>query len=421
MKILHELDGGQPSVSVDRVDFRPACADRAARTHGPSRESLMRLTFVVVRLLQALVLTLAGIAPASARQQADQQAQADSADKPQFPSGKFSGLMFGDYYWYYRWHQDQVSSSNPTSVQGQQGFWFRRLYLTYDWTYNERLTTRFRLEANSNGHFDGGNLEPYVKDAYLKWTYRGRQQLTLGLQPSLTFDWLEGFWGLRHIEKTPADLYRIDASRDFGVTLSGPVALDGLRYAVQFGNDSGNGSETDANKGVRIEGRFEGKSGLAVEGFYGYTSRPAGENRQTAQGFAGFRRKPVRAGAQFLWQDRQSPETATPDQTIAVQSAFLVWDIRPTKADAFVRIDHVAGDRGGAQTGLPGADGIDYWLLSPNSPFTTWIVGGEWYLHPSVRVGPNLEVVKYGHDPDPVAFPGRSQDAILRITFYWSF
>src|SRR6187399_679873 len=231
-------------------------------------------------------------APVAARQDADQQTQPNTADKPQYPFGKFSGLMFGDYYWYYRWHQDEISSSNPTAVQGQQGLWFRRLYLTYDWTYNERLTTRFRLEANSDGQFEGGNLEPYVKDAYLKWTYRGRQQLTLGLQPSLTFDWLEGFWGLRHVEKTPADLYRIDTSRDFGVTVSGPVAVDGLQYAVQFGDDSGTGSEVDANKAVRLEGRYERKSGIALEGFYGYSSRPAGENRHTAQGFAGFRRDP---------------------------------------------------------------------------------------------------------------------------------
>ena len=381
----------------------------------------MPLRFVVVRTLSVIVLMSGTCAPVAARQDADQQTQPNTADKPQYPFGKFSGLMFGDYYWYYRWHQDEISSSNPTAVQGQQGLWFRRLYLTYDWTYNERLTTRFRLEANSDGQFEGGNLEPYVKDAYLKWTYRGRQQLTLGLQPSLTFDWLEGFWGLRHVEKTPADLYRIDTSRDFGVTVSGPVAVDGLQYAVQFGDDSGTGSEVDANKAVRLEGRYERKSGIALEGFYGYSSRPAGENRHTAQGFAGFRRDPVRLGAQFLWQERQSGQAGVPDQTLGVQSGFLVWDIRRVKADAFVRIDHVSGARGGVETGLPGADGIDYWLLSPEAPFTTWIVGGEWFLHPSVRIGPNFELVSYAHDPNPITFPGRDRDAILRLTFYWSF
>ena len=49
------------------------------------------------------------------------------------------------------------------------------------------------------------------------------------------------------------------------------------------------------------------------------------------------------------------------------------------------------------------------------------LLGGEWFLHPSVRIGPNIELVSYAHDPNPVTFPGRDRDAILRLTFYWSF
>ena len=128
--------------------------------------------------------------------------QSEEVPESKFPSGKISGLMFGDYYWYYRWHQDQISDTNPTAVEGQHGLWFRRLYFTYDVAFSEKLNTRFRLEMNSNGEFTGGDLVPYVKDAYLRWTYTGKQQLTLGIHPTLTFDWLEGFWGLRHIEKS---------------------------------------------------------------------------------------------------------------------------------------------------------------------------------------------------------------------------
>ncbi len=173
-----------------------------------------------------------------------------------FPAGKISGLMFGDYYWYYRWHQDQTSSTNPTSVEGQHGLWFRRIYFTYDLAFNERLSTRFRLEMNSNGDFEDSDLVPYVKDASLQWTYVRDHHVTLGIQPSLTFDWLDEFWGLRHIEKTPADLYRLDSSRDFGVAAGGPVAA-GVTYAVQLGNESGTGSEAQDGKILRLEGRFE--------------------------------------------------------------------------------------------------------------------------------------------------------------------
>jgi hypothetical protein len=345
----------------------------------------------------------------------------EESRKPEFPSGKFSGLMFGDYYWYYERHQDQISSADPTVIEGQQGLWFRRIYFTYDLSFNKSLTTRFRLEVNSNGNFTGGNLVPYVKDAYLKWTYSGEQRLTLGIHPTLTFDWLDVFWGLRHIEKTPADLYRVDSSRDFGVTVDGPTPIDGLNYAVQFGNESGSGSETDEGKILRFETRYQRNPGIAFDGFYSFGGRPQGRNRHTAQGIAGFRTTVARVGAQYLWQQRKSGQDDVPDQTIAIWSGFAVWEFLPKKANLFFRVDDVTGHLGDLETGLPGADGIDYWLLSTQSPFATWILGGEWYLHPTVRVGPNLELVRYDRDPDPATFPGRRQDSVLKVTFFWTF
>jgi hypothetical protein len=341
--------------------------------------------------------------------------------KSDFPSHKVSGLMFGDYYWYYQRHQDNVSSTNPTPVEGQHGLWFRRIYLTYDFAQSEKISVRFRLEANSNGDFEGGDIVPYVKDASIKWTYKGKQQLTLGIQPTLTFDWLEGFWGLRHIEKTPADLYRLDSSRDMGFSFAGPARIRGLSYAAQFGNESGSGSETREGKILRFQTRYEPTSAIGVEGFYSFGRGPSGQNRQTGQGFAGFRSKAVRAGLQYLWHERMSGEDAVPDQTIAVWSGFLVWDIVPKKGDLFIRADSVKGHLGGVETGLPGAEAIDYWILSSQSPFVTWIAGGEWYLHAAVRFSPNLELVRYAHDPDPTQLPGRRQDSILRFTFFWTF
>ncbi len=245
--------------------------------------------------------------------------------KPAYPSGKFGGLMFGDYYWYDESHQDQISTANTNGVEGQQGFWFRRLYLTYDLALSERFTTRFRLEANSNGQFaGGGNLTPYVKDAYIKWNYWQKQQATLGIAPSLSFDWFESLWGMRHIEKTPIDLYRLDSSRDFGLTSAGPVLFDGLSYAAQFGNESGTSSEIEKHKIVRFEARYEKNPGLALEGFVSYADRPDGQDRLTAQGVAGFRTKNARIGAQYVWQERQSGADGVSDQTIQIMSGFIV-------------------------------------------------------------------------------------------------
>jgi hypothetical protein len=62
----------------------------------------------------------------------------EETKKPDYPSGKFSGLMFGDYYWYFNRHQDGISPNDPTPVEGQHGLWFRRIYFTYDFTYSEK-------------------------------------------------------------------------------------------------------------------------------------------------------------------------------------------------------------------------------------------------------------------------------------------
>jgi hypothetical protein len=351
------------------------------------------------------------------------QAAPTASPPPTYPSGRFSGLVFGDYYVYDRWHQDQISEANPTSVQGQQGFWFRRIYFAYDLTFSERLTSRFRIEANSDGQFESpGNLNPYVKDAWLKWTFARDQVATFGIQPSLTFDWYESFYGLRHIEKSPADLYRIDSSRDFGIAVGGPIgAVKNLAYAVQYGNESGTGSETDKYKIWRLEARYVAETGLAVEGLYSFARRPGGQDRTTAQGIVGWRGKTFRVSGQYLRQKRQRVNAAGDDQTIEITSGFAYWEFAPRKADVFLRLDDVRGKLAGVPTGLPGADGIDYWILSPQQPFKTWIVGGEYFLLPAIRVSPNLELVKYASDPDPTQFPGRDEDRILRVTFFWSW
>jgi len=329
---------------------------------------------------------------------------------PPAPPWRISGLVFGDYYYF--------ASSHLDRWEDQQGFWIRRAYFTYDHRFTPKITTRLRLEMNSNGKLEGGNLTPYVKDAYVQWTYLGQHQVVLGIQPSATFNWLEGFWGLRHIEKTPADLYRIDSSRDFGVGFEGPVMVPAARYVAQYGNSSGNGSETDKYKAYRLEGRFDTNPGFAAEGFYGVIERPNGQDQAIAQAFGGFRGKVARAGLQYLWNQRKSGTTA-PDTEIDVVSAFGVFDIKREKATIFGRADWVDGNNNKTfGTGVPGVDGIDYLPIDNRFDFTFVVVGFEWYLHRSLRFSPNIEVVAYGDGPAGIDI---TNDVVPRLTFYWTW
>jgi hypothetical protein len=328
------------------------------------------------------------------------------------PSWRIHGLVFGDYYWFAAHHDPRW--------QDQSGFWLRRAYLGYDQDLGKAFSMRLRLEMNSSGDLQDEDLVPFVKDAYLTWAFAGRQQLRFGIQPSLTFDAEEQFWGLRHIEKVPADLYRIDSSRDFGLSLGGPVLVDGLRYGVQLGNDSGNGSETDEYKIVRLLATYDRNPGLHAEAVFSHADRPDGTDRTTAKGLLGFRGKAFRLGGQYLWQQRRSGRADVPDQAIRIWSFFGALDLIPGKAVVFARWDDGAAreEDGGDDLGVPGADGIDYLPISAEAPFRTWIVGFEWYLHPSVRVGPNLEWVTYR---TAAGTPPIDDDVVPRITLYWSW
>ena len=326
--------------------------------------------------------------------------QATSAESP----GRISGLIFGDYYYFARHHLPEFEE--------QHGIWLRRGYFTYDHTFSPKVTTRFRLEVNSDGRLQGGELTPYIKDAYVRWTFAGRQQLTLGIQPSLTFEFLESVWGLRHIEKTPLDLYRTDSSRETGFTVAGPVNESGsLRYAYQFGNDAGQNSETNRFKAQRAVFRYETNPGISIEGFWGHSDREDDADRDTAQVFVGYRRPTVRAGFQYTFQRRSTAGGVGVRTDLDIYSGFGVLEMPQRKLSFFVRLDRFDD---------PCADcePMEYLPISPNAPFTLTIAGMEYHILPNVRVGPNIEHVAYS---TPSAGARPKNDTVARFTFYWNW
>jgi len=273
--------------------------------------------------------------------------------------------------------------------------------------------TRLRLEMNSNGKLEGGSLAPYVKDAYVHWHFYGRQELTLGIQPSLSIDFVDTLWGLRHVEKTPLDLYHWDSSRDTGVTVAGPLNdANTLKYFVQFGNESGSNAETDRSKALRLTARYEANPGLIVEGTYGYFARDQNADRTTAQVVAGYRAGHARAGFQYAYQKRNAAAGSTsPDLELDIYSGFAVADLKPKKVSVFARVDHYADP-------CPDCASIDYLPIDTTTRFTLLIAGAEYYLIPSVRFSPNIEWVNYSAPAD-ASVPTPKDDVVLRATFYW--
>ena len=233
-------------------------------------------------------------------------AKPEESKKSEYPSGKFSGLMFGDYYWYYDRHQDGISISDPTPVEGQHGLWFRRIYFIR-LHHNEKLTTRFRLEANSNGDFTGGDLTPYVKDVP-EVDLQGQPETDARHPSDADVRLVRRLLGLRHIEKTPADLYRLDSSRDFGVTLDGPTP-----WMASPTRRSSATSQATAPKPRRArfsasKGAMSGTRGSRSKAFIASAlDRTMSIDRQRRASRASAPAPAV--GGQYLWQQRRSAWT----------------------------------------------------------------------------------------------------------------
>ena len=62
---------------------------------------------------------------------------------------------------------------------------------------------------------------------------------------------VESAWGYRHVEKTPADLYKLSGTRESGIGIKGELNSR-LKYHVMVGN--GNGTSSEDNKGKKYMG-----------------------------------------------------------------------------------------------------------------------------------------------------------------------
>ncbi len=324
---------------------------------------------------------------------------AAAADAPR-EGVRVSGYVFGDAY--------AVAMHHDPDVDGQNGFWIRRGYLTFDADIAERWSTRLRLEVNSPGDFEtNSKLEPFVKDAYLAWKHDGHEAY-LGLSPSPTFEFIEGFWGQRPLEKTPLDLYRMGSSRELGVAYKGE-ALDGRAFLhAMLGNGSGDGAETNKGKKIMAAVGFRPTEALVAQVYADYEDRPGATDRTTWQAFAGWQGSRSRYGLQYAAQSREVEGGS--DEDVAVASAFGLWQL--TDAGALVaRYDR-------SFDGYPDASRIPYLSIADDFRFDLAILAWEQRLPGKISLIPNLEYVRYR---DTRGRQAPDDDLYARLTLYYPF
>jgi hypothetical protein len=311
-------------------------------------------------------------------------------DKPAEKPVTISGLVIGDYY--------SVVSNHDPSVEGMNGFWIRRGYLTFDRTLSDDLSARLRFEVNSAGDFrTNTNIEPYVKDAWVKWRARPALDAMIGMTPSPAFENVEKLWGYRSIEKTPLDLQRMASSRDLGVVLMGGSGR--VKYHAIAGNGSGTGSETNDGKKVGAAVSIAPSPGTFFEFYADAEDRPGDADRTTLQGFAFWQGAIGRAGLLYAHQTRDD----TGD--IDVASAFAVYNLNARYA-LVGRIDRMFDPN-------PEGDRIPYLPFDKTRESTLFIAAVDWKLHKNLSIIPNVEYVQYDE--------GGEDDFVPRVTFYFTF
>jgi hypothetical protein len=307
--------------------------------------------------------------------------------QPLFAQTKVSALAIGDYYWVLQHHNE--------SLENRNGFWLRRIFLTVDQTLGESITARFRLEANGPGDFTSSTtLEPYVKDAWLKWKRNEALSVIVGMAPNPVLQSGEDFWGYRPLEKSPLDLHRLSNPRDLGVGVTG--RLSRFRYHLVVGNGANIGGETDAGKQVSmLVGVDQGPFLLELSGEH--NDRDV-EQRSTIQVQAGWHREGKRAGVLVAHQTRN-------DIDLDIASVFGVYPIR-SNAVAVVRVDRMFHPN-------PEGAAIPFLPFDPQSASTLFIAGLDFKLHKQFGVIPNVEFITYDEEA--------SADLLPRVTFYYSF
>ncbi len=318
-----------------------------------------------------------------------------------FAEGKISGQVFGDFFY--------NIDNNRSELKNQNGFWFRRVYFTYDYKFSEFWSTRFRIEAMSPGDFKTSDtLKTNLKDAYISYS-RGKNTLIVGLSTTPTIEFFESFWGYRAVEKTPLDLYKMGDTREFGVAIKGSIGKgNSMGYHIQIGN--GEGIKSEFNKDKKFMGAFQLKptKNFFIELYGDYAQGENHKDYHTYQGFLGWKEENYRIGLLLAHQTKEQG-FGNKDLKINVYSLFVILNI--SEKMAFLsRIDRMNNP-------LPWGPNISYVPMNGSAPFTFFIAGFDYRPLKNVSFIPNIMVVSY----DKVNGEKIGRDAQFKITFFYVF
>ena len=321
-------------------------------------------------------------------------------------AGEIKGYMIAEYYYNINHHTGSIDDGG---AEGRHGFWFRRIYFTYNNKLSDTVKMRLRLEMASPGDFvSSSTLDPFVKDAYLSFNLGGGASLVAGMQGPPSFGNEEDIWGYRSIEKTPLDLYKWTSSRDIGLSLKGG---ESVQYHFMFGQGSSNKAET--NNGKKIFGSLAYASGgLFLEAVAQYERAKTGDDDIILKGFGAYTGDWGRIGVMFA--NRSYKPEGGDSRPYNILSVFAVIKAGE-KVDLIGRYDMNFGD--GYKESFKGS-GIGYVPFANNVEFSFAIAAISYQVHKNVWLIPNVKFAMY-NDPDEGEKP--DGDFYGNLTLYFKF
>lgn len=323
--------------------------------------------------------------------------------------GKISGIVFGDFAWFARYH---TVTGSTTRWEKKTTFWIRRAYFTYDHTFDERLSARFRLEAISGDFDDNGGVSdlvrPFLKEASLKWKANSHA-ISLGMIPTSTWSLVENHWGYRTVEKTPLDLQNFGSAVDLGIGVDGNLLDNKISYAVMVGNGSGTRFEVNSDKKIYTAITVKPIKDLAIQAYGDYETGTGANHtdRFNLFGFVGYTQENWRLGGLFAY--RFVHLAAGGNQKIKLLSGHGAFRI-VKRLWGFARVDHLFDPN-------PNGNTIQFLPFANNTKATFAVAGLDIEVHKNIHLAPNVETIFYGS----VSGARPRTDIVPRFTFSWNF
>ncbi|KAA3618320.1 MAG: hypothetical protein D8M58_20685 [Calditrichaeota bacterium] len=210
---------------------------------------------------------------------------------------KISGKSYFDY-------THDISKDGPRANGQDNGFMFRRAYLTINKTINDDFSVRFRTDADRKAD---DKLRPFVKHLYLKWKdLLPSSALYVGISGTPTWGVAEKVWGYRGLSKTVMDNFKgvtgtsaSASSADVGLALKGSVMDKKVAYHAMLANGAHySHPENDKYKKAYLSVSTN-VDGFVLEGYVDHEAKNSEHSNLTYKGFAGYQNDDLAVGAEY--------------------------------------------------------------------------------------------------------------------------